>query len=60
MNCLHTHIYFVYYFMNYLHTLYILYITAKDEEEDDLMIKWFQLVNEKNELVRKECDYIYV
>ncbi|XP_060567563.1 MICAL-like protein 1 isoform X2 [Ruditapes philippinarum] len=34
--------------------------SAKDEEEDDLMMAWFQLVNEKNELVRKECDYIYV
>ncbi|XP_053392438.1 MICAL-like protein 1 isoform X2 [Mercenaria mercenaria] len=33
---------------------------AKDEEEDDLMIAWFQLVNEKNNLVRTECDYIYV
>lgn len=24
------------------------------------MIKWFQLVNEKNELVRRECDFIYM
>lgn len=34
--------------------------SAEDEEEDDLMIAWFQLVNEKNDLVRKECDYIYM
>ncbi|XP_076460042.1 uncharacterized protein LOC143293055 isoform X2 [Babylonia areolata] len=30
------------------------------EEEDDLMIEWFQLVTEKNELVRKECDLVYM
>ncbi|KAL4240776.1 MICAL-like [Mactra antiquata] len=33
---------------------------AKEEEEDDLMINWFELVNEKNDLVRKECDFIYI
>jgi len=41
--------------------IYIFNVFAgKDEEDDDLMISWFQLVNEKNELVRKECDYIYM
>lgn len=33
---------------------------ASDAEEDELMIAWFELVNEKNDLVRRECDYIYV
>ena len=30
------------------------------EEDEDLMMSWFQLVNEKNELVRTENDYIYM
>lgn len=34
--------------------------TEDESAEDELMISWFQLVNEKNELVRMECDYIYV
>ena len=30
------------------------------EEEDDLMVEWFQLVTEKNDLVRKETDLVYM
>ncbi|XP_046581961.1 LOW QUALITY PROTEIN: MICAL-like protein 1 [Haliotis rubra] len=30
------------------------------EEEDDMMIEWFKLINSKNELVRKEADLIYI
>ncbi|XP_050390300.2 MICAL-like protein 2 isoform X2 [Patella vulgata] len=30
------------------------------EGEDDLMNEWFKLINEKNELVRKEADFIYI
>ncbi|XP_052267196.1 MICAL-like protein 1 isoform X1 [Dreissena polymorpha] len=30
------------------------------EEDDELMISWFQLVNEKNDLVRMENDFIYL
>lgn len=33
---------------------------AKEEEEDDLMIGWFKLVSDKNELVREEADIIYI
>lgn len=33
---------------------------ASDENEEKLMKDWFQLVNDKNELVRKERDYIYI
>lgn len=34
----------------------------KDHEEEDegLMIEWFTLVNDKNELVRTEADLIYI
>ncbi|KAL5018128.1 hypothetical protein ScPMuIL_003850 [Solemya velum] len=32
---------------------------ADEEREDDLMINWFELVNEKNELVRQEADLVY-
>lgn len=31
-----------------------------NEDDDDLMIAWFELVNEKNDLVRRECDFIYM
>jgi len=33
---------------------------AEEEEDEDMMIEWFYLVNEKNELVRKEADLIYM
>lgn len=33
---------------------------AREEEEDDLMIDWFKLVSDKNELVRQEADIIYL
>ncbi|KAL3876290.1 hypothetical protein ACJMK2_034155 [Sinanodonta woodiana] len=32
---------------------------AKEEEEDRLMINWFEMVSEKNDLVRTEADLIY-
>ena len=28
-------------------------------DEDELMIQWFELVNQKNELVRKESELMY-
>ncbi|XP_061174972.1 MICAL-like protein 2 isoform X2 [Saccostrea echinata] len=31
-----------------------------EEEDEGLMIEWFNLVNDKNELVRTEADLIYV
>lgn len=33
---------------------------ATAEEEDDMMLEWFQLVTEKNDLVRKETDLVYM
>ncbi|XP_048238658.1 MICAL-like protein 2 isoform X2 [Haliotis rufescens] len=30
------------------------------DEEDNMMIEWFKLINSKNELVRKEADLIYI
>lgn len=33
---------------------------AKEEEDDKMMVEWFDLVNNKNELVRKEADLIYL
>nr|KAG5713871.1 hypothetical protein BaRGS_024498 [Batillaria attramentaria] len=30
------------------------------EEEDDMMMEWFNLVTEKNDLVRKETDLVYM
>ncbi|KAK7508051.1 hypothetical protein BaRGS_00001016 [Batillaria attramentaria] len=30
------------------------------EEEDDMMMEWFSLVTEKNDLVRKETDLVYM
>ncbi|XP_059172368.1 uncharacterized protein LOC131953269 isoform X2 [Physella acuta] len=30
------------------------------EEEDELMLEWFTLVSEKNDLVRKEADLVYI
>ena len=32
---------------------------AMDDEQDDLMIKWFQLVKQRYELVREESELIY-
>ncbi|KAK7112109.1 hypothetical protein V1264_011616 [Littorina saxatilis] len=34
--------------------------SAVVEEEDDLMVEWFQLVTDKNDLVRKETDLVYM
>ena len=28
-------------------------------DEDELMVQWFELVNAKNDLVRKEADLMY-
>ncbi|XP_052761031.1 MICAL-like protein 2 isoform X2 [Mya arenaria] len=33
---------------------------ANEDDDDELMISWFTLVNEKNELVRTENDFIYI
>ena len=30
-----------------------------DMDEDELMIQWFELVNEKNDLVRRETELMY-
>ena len=37
------------------------YLSGTDEDMDEgtLMTQWFQLVNEKNELVRKETDLMF-
>ncbi|CAG2185741.1 JRAB [Mytilus edulis] len=32
----------------------------QEEEDDKMMVEWFELVNNKNELVRKEADLIYL
>jgi len=34
-------------------------VKTGEMEDDELMIKWFNLVNNKNALVRKECDLMY-
>ena len=39
--------------------LFVVFL-AREEEEDDLMIDWFKLVSDKNELVRQEADIIYL
>ena len=31
-----------------------------DDNEDELLIMWFELVNEKNNLVRAECELMYM
>ena len=33
---------------------------VQEEDEDRMMVEWFDLVNNKNELVRKEGDLIYL
>ncbi|XP_063444852.1 MICAL-like protein 1 isoform X3 [Mytilus trossulus] len=33
---------------------------VQEEEDDKMMVEWFELVNNKNELVRKEADLIYL
>lgn len=33
---------------------------AQEEEDEKMMVEWFDLVNNKNELVRKEADLIYI
>ncbi|CAG5134845.1 unnamed protein product [Candidula unifasciata] len=35
-------------------------VNSLDEDDDNLMIEWFTLINEKNDLVRKEADLIYI
>ncbi|BFZ03505.1 hypothetical protein BsWGS_06544 [Bradybaena similaris] len=35
-------------------------VIGLDEDDDELMIEWFTLINKKNELVRKEADLIYL
>ena len=46
----------------YLYMFKLLFVVflAREEEEDDLMIDWFKLVSDKNELVRQEADIIYL
>ena len=41
--------------------LYVTYFSAGDDMMDDceLMGQWFALVNDKNDLVRKETDLMY-
>ncbi|CAE1329484.1 MICAL-like protein 2,MICAL-like protein 1 [Acanthosepion pharaonis] len=34
-------------------------IRAANEEDEKFMVEWFQLINEKNELIRRENDLIY-
>lgn len=29
------------------------------EDDEEMMLKWFELVNKKNELVRMETDLVY-
>ena len=33
--------------------------TDEAMDEDELMVQWFELVNAKNDLVRKEADLMY-
>ncbi|KAK7003523.1 MICAL-like protein 1 [Biomphalaria glabrata] len=34
--------------------------TSDDNDDDELMIEWFSLITEKNDLVRKEADLVYI
>ncbi|CAG2228366.1 unnamed protein product [Mytilus edulis] len=49
-------------FVTFLADLDELDITPRvqEEEDDKMMVEWFELVNNKNELVRKEADLIYL
>lgn len=40
--------------------VFLLYFIVQEEDEDRMMVEWFELVNNKNELVRKEGDLIYL
>ncbi|KAK3091480.1 hypothetical protein FSP39_020147 [Pinctada imbricata] len=35
------------------------FVTQEEEEDEVMMVEWFKLVNEKNDLVRQEADLIY-
>ena len=49
-----------------LHFLFVqcdnpsLTVNVLEEDDDSLMIKWFELVSEKNDLVRQEADLVYM
>ena len=51
-----------YIIVSYCITSSHIYRSLESEEamdEDELMIQWFELVNAKNDLVRKEADLMY-
>ncbi|GFO23383.1 mical-like 1 [Plakobranchus ocellatus] len=35
-------------------------VNVLEEDDDSLMMKWFELVSEKNDLVRQEADLVYM
>ncbi|RUS87768.1 hypothetical protein EGW08_004514 [Elysia chlorotica] len=35
-------------------------VSVPEEDDDSLMIQWFELVSEKNDLVRQEADLVYI
>jgi RNase P/RNase MRP subunit p30 len=34
-------------------------VNVLEEDDDELMVEWFNLVSEKNDLVRQEADLVY-
>ena len=39
---------------------YVFPVDTEEEDDDDVMMEWFQLVTQKNELVRQETDLVYM
>lgn len=36
------------------------WVNENEDDDDDLMVEWFSLISEKNDLVRQEADLVYI